>query len=56
MRMITVFVPDPYLESIDLLVMEDQFPSRSEAIRYAIRKFLQDEFFDRNESHNLESQ
>ena len=43
MKMITVYIPEAYLESLDLLVIEERFPNRSEAIRTAIRDLIRDE-------------
>ncbi|MHA1521451.1 MAG: ribbon-helix-helix domain-containing protein [Promethearchaeota archaeon] len=43
MKMLTVFIPEKYIESLDLLVVEDFFPNRSEAIRTAIRDLIQKE-------------
>lgn len=44
MRIITINVPDPYLEAFDLLVASGCFPSRSETIRCACRDFFIKEF------------
>jgi antitoxin ParD1/3/4 len=43
MKMITVYIPETYIETLDLLVNEDLFPNRSEAIRTAIRDLIRNE-------------
>ena len=40
MVLITFHIPEPLLKALDKLVEEGRFPSRSEAIRYAIRELL----------------
>ena len=45
MRVITVHLPDDFLNSLDELVRLDRYPNRSEAIRYAIRDLLKDELW-----------
>lgn len=42
MTLITLHLPKPLLDKIDELVKSHVFPSRSEAIRFAIIKMLQD--------------
>jgi Arc/MetJ-type ribon-helix-helix transcriptional regulator len=44
MKMLTVFIPEEYFDALDLLVVEDRFPNRSEAIRSAIRDLVQNEY------------
>lgn len=43
MRMLTVFIPEEYCDALDILVVEERFPNRSEAIRTAIRDLVQKE-------------
>lgn len=43
MRILSVFIPESYIESLDILVAEDIFPNRSEAIRSAIRDLIRNE-------------
>ncbi|MHA1341518.1 MAG: ribbon-helix-helix domain-containing protein [Promethearchaeota archaeon] len=43
MKLITVHVPEAYLDAIDQLVAADIYPNRSEAIRIAIRDMLKNE-------------
>jgi Arc/MetJ-type ribon-helix-helix transcriptional regulator len=40
MKMITLFLPEKYLEMLDTLVAENLYPNRSEALRIATFKFL----------------
>jgi len=40
LKLISVNLPESYLNGLDKLVKEKQFPSRSEAIRTAIRELL----------------
>lgn len=40
MKMITLFLPEKYLEMLDTLVVENLYPNRSEALRIATFKFL----------------
>ena len=43
MRLITLYVPEPYLEALDCPVMQGKYPHRAEAIRLAIRDLLRKE-------------
>ena len=43
MKMITVHIPERYLEALETLVDQGHFPSRSEAIRVAIRDLIRNE-------------
>lgn len=43
MKMLTVFIPEKYLEILDMLVLEERFPNRSEAIRSGIRDLIRNE-------------
>ena len=45
MKLITVNVPEVYLQALELLVESDRYPNRSEAIRVAIRDLLKFEFY-----------
>lgn len=44
MKNITVYLPIPYLKQIGKLVKKKIVPSRSEAVRLALREFLHREF------------
>jgi len=50
MRIITVKIPEAYLRELDELVKLGVYPSRSEAIRVALRELLKKELYDRSES------
>ena len=43
MQIITINLPEKYLEAIQVLNDNCIYPSRSEAIRVALREFLDDE-------------
>ena len=43
MKLITLNLPDRYLDGIEVLVREEIYPNRSEAIRSAIRDLLRKE-------------
>jgi Arc/MetJ-type ribon-helix-helix transcriptional regulator len=40
MKMITLFMPEKYLEMLDVLVANNLYPNRSEALRMATWKFI----------------
>lgn len=40
MRMITLHLPEPYIQALDQLVDEKYYPNRAEAIRTAVRDLL----------------
>lgn len=40
MKVISVHLPEPFLEAIDLLVKQKKYVNRSEAIRVAVRDFI----------------
>lgn len=43
MKVVTVHLPEPYIEAIDELVRRKIYPNRAEAIRMAVRDFIQSE-------------
>jgi len=45
MKLVTVHLPEKFLEALDALVAEGRYPNRSEIIRIAIREFLREEFW-----------
>ncbi|MGA3289932.1 MAG: ribbon-helix-helix domain-containing protein [Candidatus Bathyarchaeia archaeon] len=49
MRLITVLLPVIYLEGLDDLVKQNIYPSRSQAIRMAIRTELSNTLWNRKE-------
>ncbi|MEA2070212.1 MAG: ribbon-helix-helix domain-containing protein [Asgard group archaeon] len=46
MNLISVKIPENFLEGLDDLVRLGVYPSRSEAIRVAIRDLLREELWD----------
>ena len=46
--MLSVFIPESYIESLDILVAEEIFPNRSEAIRSAVRDLIRNEILLKN--------
>jgi antitoxin ParD1/3/4 len=47
MRMITLYLPEPYIEALNQLVNAKYYPNRAEAIRVAIRDLINDEVWRR---------
>ena len=45
MKMITVHLPEKYLEALEDLIREGYFPNRAEAIRVAVRDLLKNETY-----------
>jgi antitoxin ParD1/3/4 len=39
-RLITLYLPEPYIKALDSLVEERFYPNRAEAIRVAVRDLL----------------
>lgn len=44
MKLISVNLPETYLKVLEILVAEQKFPNRSEAIRVAIRDLIKTEY------------
>jgi len=44
MKLISVNLPETYLKVLEVLVTENKFPNRSEAIRVAIRDLIKTEY------------
>jgi len=40
MKLITLHLPEPYIQALDNLVNEKYYPNRAEAIRTAVRDLL----------------
>lgn len=49
MKLVTVLLPEAYLEGLDELVRANMYPSRSSAIRSAVRDLLKKELWPREE-------
>jgi len=56
MRLISLYVPEPYLKALDQLVNQRYYPNRAEAIRIAIRDLLSVEVWDRIRINNQQSE
>lgn len=41
MKIVTINIPDQYLDAVEILVGAGFYPSRSEAIRQALKSFIQ---------------
>jgi Arc/MetJ-type ribon-helix-helix transcriptional regulator len=50
MRLITLHLPETYIQELDQLVGQRYYPNRAEAIRIAVRDLLSDEVWRRRES------
>ncbi|MHA1111529.1 MAG: ribbon-helix-helix domain-containing protein [Promethearchaeota archaeon] len=55
MKMITVHIPVRYLDALEDLVDKGHFPSRSEAIRVAIRDLIRNEMALQNTKDSKEN-
>lgn len=57
MKIVTINIPDQYLDSIETMVNLGFFPSRSEAVRQALKQFLvrEAEFTDELEPEKFAS-
>ena len=53
LRLITVHLPEGYIEGLDELVDRGFYPSRSEAIRIAVRDLLKRELWRRRRTSKL---
>jgi Arc/MetJ-type ribon-helix-helix transcriptional regulator len=47
MKLITLYLPEPYIEALNQLVSEKLYPNRAEAIRVAIRDLINNEVWRR---------
>lgn len=47
MKLITLYLPEPYLEALDELVTQRYYPHRAEAIRVAVRDLISMELWGR---------
>ncbi|TRO53036.1 ribbon-helix-helix protein, CopG family [Candidatus Bathyarchaeota archaeon] len=50
MKLITLHLPEPYIQALDNLVDEKYYPNRAEAIRTAVRDLLAIEAWGRGRS------
>jgi hypothetical protein len=47
LKLVTVLLPEAYLEGLDELVRANMYPSRSSAIRSSVRDMLKKELWER---------
>jgi len=47
MKLITLYLPEPYIKALDQLVNERLYPNRAEAIRVAIHDMINTEVWQR---------
>ena len=45
MRVVTICLPESYVDGVDKLIGQNKYPNRSEVIRIAIRDLLVDELW-----------
>lgn len=50
MKLITLYLPEPYIKALDKLVGKNFYPNRAEAMRAAIRDLIVEEVWRRNDS------
>ncbi|MGC9778236.1 MAG: ribbon-helix-helix protein, CopG family [Candidatus Heimdallarchaeota archaeon] len=50
MRLLTVHVPEGFLDGLEELVKQKRYPNKSEIIRVAIRDLLRDELWTKYEA------
>ena len=43
MKLVTLHLPDTYIQDLEKLVQQKRYPNRSEAIRVAVRDLLKSE-------------
>lgn len=54
MQLVTVKLPELYIEGLDILVKEGRYVSRSEAIRVAVRELLRRELWSQEKQKEQE--
>lgn len=55
MKLITLYLPEPYIRALDSLVNERFYPNRAEAIRVAIRDLIVSEVWEKRQNGNQKS-
>ncbi|MFQ5832135.1 MAG: ribbon-helix-helix domain-containing protein [Candidatus Thorarchaeota archaeon] len=54
MKVVTICLPESYVEGLDNLIGQSKYPNRSEVIRIAIRDLLVEELWgDRTQSRSI---
>ncbi len=56
MKLVTVLLPEAYLEGLDELVRANMYPSRSSVIRSAVRDLLKKELWEKTKRETQKSQ
>jgi len=51
-KLITLHIPEVYLESLQELVRKKYYPNRAEAIRVAVRDLLDDELWSKSRAQD----
>ncbi|MHA1934102.1 MAG: ribbon-helix-helix domain-containing protein [Candidatus Thorarchaeota archaeon] len=51
MRVVTICMPESYVDGVDKLIKAGMYPNRSEVIRIAIRDLLVDELWGERKQH-----
>lgn len=49
MKLITLYIPEPYIKALGQLVDEKYYPNRAEAIRIAVRDMLTVEVWEKSD-------
>jgi Arc/MetJ-type ribon-helix-helix transcriptional regulator len=49
-KLITLYLPEPYIKALDSLVVDRYYPNRAEAIRVAVRDLLNTEVWGKTTS------
>jgi len=49
-KLITLYLPEPYIKALDSLVYDRYYPNRAEAIRVAVRDLLNTEVWRKTTS------
>ncbi|MDR2707421.1 MAG: ribbon-helix-helix domain-containing protein [Nitrososphaerota archaeon] len=49
MKLITLYLPEPYIKALEQLVDERKYPNRADAIRVAIRDLISEEVWRRGD-------
>jgi Arc/MetJ-type ribon-helix-helix transcriptional regulator len=50
MKLVSIYLPEPYIRELDVLVEKERYPNRSEAIRLAIHDLLKTEVWSLHEA------
>jgi len=53
MRVVTICLPETYVDGMDKLIAKEMYPNRSEVIRIAIRDLLVEELWGQNKDSRV---